>query len=100
MKKPTLATLKSFVAKNRGALLIKCESSFDAMTDSTVYNHGAAFNPAQTTDRFLNNTLGVNGIWLVGRSRDYIQPISRDGFVGYAVSNCCGSFEVAVKAKE
>jgi len=31
-------------------------------------------------------------------SRDHITPHFADGFSGYQVSNCCGSFVVAVRA--
>ena len=98
-KKPTLATLKSFVNKNRAALLVKCNSSFDGMVDMVMPNHDAAWTPAEKTGIDAAHTLGIAGVWLVGSSRDRIQPFTWNGLTGYEVNNCCGSFQVAVKLK-
>jgi hypothetical protein len=97
-KKITVATFKAFVRKNRDKLLIKCMSSFDAMTDGTEYNHGAAYEPVKATDCDAGHTLGISGVWIVGRSRDYVNAITEPGLVGYEVHNCCGNFAVAIKA--
>jgi hypothetical protein len=98
MSKPTLSTLKSFVKKNREALHIKVRGSFDGMTDCVEHNRDAQFLPATESDIDSRHTLGVNGIWLVLGSRDHITPYFADGFSGYQISNCCGSFIVAVKS--
>lgn len=98
MSKPTVATLKSFIRKNRENLLVKCKGDFDAMIDGISYNKGAEFAPAKPSDQTFSNNLGISGVWLVGRSRDYLTPFEGEGFKGFKVSNCCGSFEVAVRA--
>jgi hypothetical protein len=95
MKKPTLATLKSFINKNRPALHINCVSSFDGMQDCVAYKENSKFKPATKSDGY-KNTLGINGVWVVGR--DSIRPYDKDGFNGFEVYNCCGTFIVAVKA--
>lgn len=106
MKKPTKATFKSFIRKNEGKLLIKCQSSFDGMTDCVEQNHSAAFRPIRKQEQngpFISqtiseNTLGYNGIWLVGGGRDYFKEYSENGLIGYEVYNSCGNFYVAVEA--
>lgn len=95
--KITLATVKSFIRKNE-ALFILCKSSFDGMTDGVETIRGARFEPAVKTTRFVENTLGIEGAWVVGGSRNYFRPFISDEFVGIEVFNCCGSFVLAVKA--
>lgn len=108
-KKPTLATLKAFIRKNRSNLQIMCKSSFDCMTDCVEQNDNAAFRPIKPYDDIhgvfkINdmekNTLGIAGVWLVGSSRDYIKEYSKDGMFGYEVYNCCGSFVLALNLAE
>lgn len=112
MAKATLATVKSFVRKHRdNGLMVWSKSRFDGLTDGVESTSELGFTPATArtyfdretggfvaTDATDRNHLGLNGIWLVGESRDMITPISRDGFVGFEVYNCCGCFEVAIKA--
>ena len=97
--KPTLATLKSFVRKNEGALLIKVGSSFNGMSDM-VEQVEDSYHPAEKTDwsqGHTEHTLGYQGVWLVGSSRDWISPIDANGLKGFHVYNCCGSFDLVVK---
>ena len=103
MSKPTLATLKAFIRKNSDNLLIKCNSSFDGMTDCVQENRNAAFRPITPhkpgvfkIEDSNSNTLGISGVWLVGSSRDHITFYSKDGMTGYEVYNCCGSFILAI----
>lgn len=98
MSKPTLATLKSFIAKNRANLFIKQKSRFDGMCDGVVYDVNAGFKPARinTNTSHMKNTLGVDGAWVVGR--DLISAYEADGFKGYDVYNCTGSFVLAIRA--
>lgn len=102
--KITRATFKAFISRNRERLLIRCESSFDGMTDCVEQNHGAQFKPAQPpqpgefgTNPANENTLGIRGVWLVGQSRDYFRGFSEGELSGIHVYNCCGSFTVAVR---
>lgn len=94
--KITRATFKSFIAKNRERLLIRCESDFDGMTDCVEQAHNPQFKAATPAEIAHENTLGINGVWLVGQSRDYFQEFSENGLSGIHVYNCCGSFTVAV----
>lgn len=94
-KKPTRATLKSFVKKNADRLLINVTSRFDGMTDCCEQRHGG-FSQAKAVAGHEEHTLGIQGIWLVGQSRDSISHYEKDGIVGFKVYNCCGSFIVGV----
>lgn len=112
MAKATLATVKSFVRKHRDdGLMIWSKSRFDGMTDGVEKTDEIGFTPATARTYFDResgqfvpcdptdkNHLGLNGVWLVGDSRDMITPICRDGFQGYEIYNCCGSFEIAIQA--
>jgi hypothetical protein len=104
MKKPTVATLKSFIRKNEGKILINVKSSFDGMTDS-VESLSGGFRPLEkknqkqifVTDHNSNPTLGYKGVWLVGCSRDHVKPFSEDGLRGFDVHNSCGRWIVAIR---
>jgi len=89
-KKITLATLKSFVNKNKGKLFINIKSSFDGMTDGCERRH-EGFNVAKPETVFTyEHTLGIHGLWLVGSSRDYFTPYEDEDITGIDISNCCG----------
>lgn len=103
MKKPTLATLKSFIRKNEANLMIRCDSSFDGMTDCVETSENPQFCPLVKLNNGCQSehTLGFgngSGVWLVGSSRDYIKPYSENGMTGFEVYNCCGRFVLAVAA--
>jgi hypothetical protein len=94
MSKITLATVKSFIRKNREALLIKSCSSFDGMCDAVSTNKGAEFVPALEGD--FRNDCGVKGAWFVLGGRDYFSAFDDGERTGYTVTNCCGKFILAV----
>lgn len=98
-KKITLATLKSFVKKNSNNLYINLSSQFNSMTDcvESFYNNNFSNVIVNTSDINYNHTLGINGAWLVGSSRDYMSAFENDEFVGIYVHNCCGSFTIVTK---
>ena len=96
-KKITRATFKSFVKKNRENLHISCISSFNGMTDGVDYVENEQFIPVVSSTVNEHHTLGINGVWLVGQSRDLFSHYKKDGFEGIEVYNSCGSFIVAVK---
>lgn len=96
MKKITLATIKSFIAKNP-ELFIRVNSKFDGMIDCVATNPNAAFNPALPAERPCDNNLGIQGAWFVLSSRDWFQPFETETLKGYEISNCCGSFALAIK---
>ncbi len=96
-KKITKATFKSFIRKNEGKIFIRSESSFDGMTDCVQQVSSPQFNKAEKADHMHDNNFGIRGVWLVGGSRDYFDAYNDNGFVGFRVHNCCGSFVVAVR---
>jgi len=97
-KKITRATFKSFVTKYAECLLIKNVSNFDGMVDCVMpvqrdFRFATKSTRHQNADKY---TLGINGVWLVGSSRDYFTAYEDDNFKGIEVSNCCGDFIVAI----
>ena len=99
MKKTTLATIKSFVRKNKDNLFIQVESSFSGMTDMVERKDNPTFHAvdAAEVDFDDKHTLGISGFWLVNQSRDSFAPFDDGEFIGYEVYNCCGSTVIAVK---
>jgi hypothetical protein len=98
-KRITLATIKSFVRKNRANLRISTISAFDGMEDGVRQCEDQGFLPALESDvprGNRDNTMGIRGAWFVLNSRDDFYPYSLHGLVGYTVSNCCGMFCIAV----
>ena len=98
-KKITLTTLKSFVAKNRADLQLLVSSTFDSMADGVRPTKAAAFEPVVATTYDQRTTLGINGIWLVGGSRNWFQAFNSATHTGFTVTNCCGKFTVAVPVR-
>lgn len=94
-KKITLSTVKAFIRKNEGKLLIDVKSKFDGMCDGVRSCGDRGFSPVQKSDGF-KNTLGIQGAWFVFQSRDYFSAFEKDGLKGIEVYNCCGSFVIAV----
>ena len=107
MKKATLATIKAFMRKNTSRLYIKELSRFDGMVDCVMPMEDSGFRNVSNTfkapsslDRgsFRQATCGVPGVWFVDGSRNWFEPYSdANGFNGFRVSNCCGSFVIATK---
>lgn len=90
-KKITLATLKSFIRKNADSLFCKTRSRFDGMTDSIE----------QVEDFFAEvsaeKAIGLQGVYIVGSSRDRFRHFENESFIGIEVSNCCGRGILAIK---
>ncbi len=102
MKKITRATLKSFIArelKNKN-LYIKEKSRFDGMVDCVMPVENNNFTQAVQIKEETVYNLGIAGAWFVGNSRDYFTAWADENFIGYEVSNCCGSFILAMKRLE
>lgn len=97
-KKVTLATIKSFVKRElkNNNLHINVKNKFDGMIDCVTARDGD-FTKAVTSPQIFTNNVGIEGIWFVGQSRDYFKPYEDDNYIGYTVSNCCGSFIVAMR---
>ena len=98
MKKITRATLRSFINKNRANLFLNVKSSFDGMQDCCEVRH-YGFLPDKECDLIhaKDNTLGINGLWLVNGSRDYFKAFENEQFSGIEYSNSCGHGIVAIK---
>ena len=97
-KKITRATFKSFI-KNNTNLFLNNKSSFDGMVDGVMPSR-EGFKPAVQTTRHENShkyNLGIEGVWLVGSSRDWFTHYEDDQFIGIEVTNCCGDFILATK---
>lgn len=98
MAKATMATVKSFVRKNRDNLMIDCRSSFDGMVDCVMPDKDrGTFSPALYPEHSHENNMNIQGAWFVGGSRNSITPYNKDGMVGFDIYNCCGHFVLAVK---
>jgi len=100
-KKITLATFKSFIRKNRDALLIRTISHFDGQCDGVRNVHDTfhpivGFDPVAERQHICSHNLGLAGVWLVLGGRDYFRAWSDETHSGIYVSNCCGSFILAV----
>lgn len=96
MPKITLATIKSFIRKNEGHLYINQKSSFNGMVDMVTDCNGG-FKPATKREMSEQYTLGFNGLWIVGQSRDYFTPYEDSEFKGFEIYNCCGTSIIAIK---
>ena len=96
MAKITKATIKSFIRKNKDKIYIKVRSKFDGMYDCCMeVNNG--FHKATASDRNEQYTLGIEGAWFVGQSRDYFNSFDNDDFTGYEIFNSCGAFYLAIR---
>lgn len=95
MGKPTVATLKSFVRKNEGKLVLAILSEFNGMIDGIEQCSGI-FKPAVRASETHDHNLGYVGAWLVGRSRDRISEYESPTVIGYRVYNCCGEWIIGI----
>lgn len=95
-KKTTLATVKSFIKKNRENLFINVKSSFDGMTDGVERLHGGFVKAAHESHNNEHN-FTVAGAWFVGSSRDYFESYQDEQFIGIEVYNSCGTFILAIQ---
>ena len=94
-KKITKATFKSFIRKNIDNLYLNVQSSFSGMTDM-VETLDNGLKKVEITERHIKNTCGINGIWLVGSSRDYFNSYQTDTHVGIEYFNSCGGGVIAI----
>lgn len=99
MKKITRTTIKSFIKNNFDDLYISTRSRFNGMIDCVDRCHDQSFYKVEREkrERFADYSLGIEGAYFVGNSRDYFSPYEKDGFKGYEILNCVGSFILAVK---
>lgn len=97
MKKITLATVKSFIKKNKDRLYIQNIKDFDGMIDGCRKCDDQTFKIAKFGDDRAINTLDIFGAWFVGQSSDRFSPYEDENFLGISVYNCCGSFVLATQ---
>ena len=106
-KKITVATVKSFIKKNRAALLVRTKTAFDGMEDGVRECDNREYTPAQCREYYCNETfkyvlvpldnthsMGIIGVWFTGRDR--CSAFETETHRGYEVYNCCGNWMVAV----
>lgn len=96
-KKITLATLKSFAKRNSDAIYVKNVSSFDGMTDCVERSRDSNWFKTTISDKINYYRTGINGIYTVGSSRDYLNLFEDSEYVGIEVYNSCGNSILAVK---
>jgi hypothetical protein len=107
-KKITVATVKSFIKKNRAELLINVRSAFDGMQDMTCDTGDSGFTAAKSRVYYCRetgkdvpvshdnpNTMGVSGVWFT-HGRNSCSVFENETHNGYTVYNCCGEWTVAV----
>mgnify|MGYP003136569115 FL=1 len=99
MKKITRTTIKSFIKKNFDDLYISTRSRFNGMIDCVDRCEDQSFHKVERDERerFYDSSLGIKNAYFVGSSRDYFEQYNRDGFKGYEIYNCVGSFVLATK---
>jgi hypothetical protein len=108
-KRITIATVKSFIRKNRERLLINVSSRFDGMQDMAVDTGMNGFAPIRAETRFCHDTrqyvetshdnastMGISGVWFVGSGNNWCNAFETETHRGFTVDNCCGSWTVAV----
>jgi len=99
MSKITLTTIKKFIRDNATKLHVRCESSFDGMTDCVESREGGfAAVDSSKIDMKKEQDLGIEGLWFVRESRDSFEEYNRDGYKGYRIFNSCGSSVIAIKS--
>ena len=94
--KITLATVKSFINKNKGNLLIKVKSKFDGMVDGVRDVEDFGFQKILNDDLHISHTLGIRGAWFVKDSRDHLTDYEDSTIKGFSIYNCCGSFILGI----
>lgn len=97
-KKVTIATIKSFVKREKAInnLYIKTKTNFDSNSDCVMPTEDNAFHLVEETRLDSKYTLGIAGAWFVGSSRDYFTSFADSDYIGYEISNSCGTFILAM----
>lgn len=85
MKKITLTTIKSFIKRQ-----LKNENLY-------IKNENNDWRKALAAQIHTDYNQGVSSAWFVRGSRDYFTEFANDLYIGYEVSNSCGSFILAMK---
>lgn len=93
-KKITLATLKKFIKED--GLFLKVQSKFSGMTDG-IESGKNVYEPVEKTERNVERSLGIEGMWCVGSSRDLFTYVNDGEYEGIEVYNSCGCVTIARK---
>lgn len=99
LKKITLASVKKFIRENKSDIYLEVRTEFNGMTDGieSVNDTFTKVELKEHDEHMMPHTLGIEGAWFVGQSRDYFEPFESDQFTGVMVHNSCGSFNLAIK---
>jgi hypothetical protein len=99
-EKITMATLKSFAKRNSTRIHYKVKSSFDGQTDMVEDVSDATWKLSKLIPGNSYYRSGIDGIYTVGSSRDYLKLYEDPIWIGIEVSNCCGCSILAIKKIE
>lgn len=104
MSNITLATIKSFIKRNSKNLFIKNVRVHNSMVDGCESVNSDFIKVDVDLLRLAKkeSDLGVPGADFAmykGRGGDLFSVYDKDGFVGYEVYNCVGTFIIAVSTK-
>lgn len=96
--KITIATLIAFAKRNEGKIYSKEESSYNGMTDGVEKTNGY-WQPSKIKTKGEQQfyKTGIDGVYTVGGSRDYLTIYEDSQYYGIEVYNCCGTTILAVK---
>ena len=97
MKKITLATVKSWIKKNHGNIYIQIKNDFCGYNDCVIANKEPTWELASHNQNVNDNTLGINGAWVVKQSRDSLNAYDDNQYQGFYIYNCTGSFYIGIK---
>ena len=96
-KKITLATVKSFIKRNSDSIYTQEISSFSGMSDCVEH---LSVSEREWKKTEASDVMGFNGVYFVGRGRDYFSISEDDTYYGVRVYNSCGSGILAVKKND
>ncbi len=90
-KKITLATFKKFLKDNEGKVSVSVRQSHNSDTNDKTWFQ-------RKSERMIDRSFGIAGIWLVLGGGDSFEAWEGEGFRGIKVNNSCSIFIVGVPA--
>jgi hypothetical protein len=96
-KRITLATIKSFIRKNKENLFIRTTRSYDLIESFSKTSDNLNFRPIESTDLSIQYTLGIKDVWIAGQGRDGFLAYENDKYIGYDIYNVCHAFNLVIK---
>ena len=96
MKVVNYVQLAKFIKNNKKENLFLKIVKFQPISEQlkTVNEN---FYPIKRTIKYMEHTLGIQGIWLINSSSDYYSYFETDIFQGIEVNNFCTHFILAIK---